>query len=59
MLTVLVKKNPVTVYRLITSNTIEEKVIKLHESKFAIADDVLEGSKTKGISAEEIMELLS
>ena len=53
------QKNPVTAYRLITSNTIEEKVIKLYESKLAIADDVLEGSKTKGISAEEIMELLS
>ena len=53
------QKNPVTVYRLITSNTIEEKVIKLHQSKLAIADDVLSGSQTKGISAEEIMELLS
>ncbi|SMC24569.1 Superfamily II DNA or RNA helicase, SNF2 family [Desulfacinum hydrothermale DSM 13146] len=50
---------PVTVYRLITEGTIEEKVIQLHREKRALADTVLAGTDTAGIvSAEELLALL-
>jgi hypothetical protein len=50
---------PVTVYRMITSGTIEEKVVKLHKEKKALADLVLAGTDTTGVvSAEELLALL-
>ncbi|WP_073039631.1 DEAD/DEAH box helicase [Desulfacinum infernum] len=50
---------PVTVYRMITSGTIEEKVVKLHREKKALADMVLAGTDTTGVvSAEELLALL-
>jgi SNF2 family DNA or RNA helicase len=50
---------PVTVYRLIAAGTIEEKIIRLHETKKSLADSLLEGSNqiTK-ISADELLALL-
>ncbi len=35
---------PVTIYRLITENTIEEKILQLHGHKRDLADSLLEGS---------------
>ena len=35
------QKNPVTVYRLIAADTVEERVIELHREKKALAEDVL------------------
>jgi SNF2 family DNA or RNA helicase len=35
---------PVTIYRLITENTIEEKILNLHAHKRDLADSLLEGS---------------
>jgi SNF2 family DNA or RNA helicase len=37
------QQRPVTVYRLVTEGTIEDKVMALHESKRQLADDVLSG----------------
>ncbi|MBC8069489.1 MAG: DEAD/DEAH box helicase [Deltaproteobacteria bacterium] len=34
---------PVTIYRLVTEGTIEEKILALHESKRELADDLLAG----------------
>jgi superfamily II DNA or RNA helicase len=53
------QSKPVTVYRLVTEGTIEEKILKLHESKRDLADSLLEGTDggTK-LSADELMELL-
>jgi SNF2 family DNA or RNA helicase len=34
---------PVTIYRLVTQNTIEEKIIALHQQKRDLADSLLEG----------------
>jgi SNF2 family DNA or RNA helicase len=50
---------PVTVYRLITQGTIEEKIVRLHHEKRDIADKLLEGTEqaTK-LSAEELIEIL-
>jgi len=55
------QKNKVTVYRLIAKGTIEEKIVKLQESKKDLADRVLnfeEGISLANISKEELLELL-
>ncbi len=53
------QENPVTVYRLVTENTVEEKIVSLHAQKRDLADSLLEGSDMGGrISAEELMKLL-
>ena len=50
---------PVTIYRLITENTIEEKIVKLHEHKRDLADSLLEGTDSSGkLSAEELLQLI-
>lgn len=50
---------PVTVYRLIAQNTIEEKILQLHEHKQALADKVLSGSSNTGqLSKDQLLSLL-
>jgi superfamily II DNA or RNA helicase len=50
---------PVTVYRLVAANTIEEKIVALHTQKRALADSLLEGTDTAArVSADDLMELL-
>jgi SNF2 family DNA or RNA helicase len=39
---------PVTIYRLVAENTIEEKIVKLHQHKRDLADTLLEGSDMSG-----------
>ena len=49
----------VTVYRLVTEHTIEEKIIQLHNTKRDLADSLLEGSdQSAKMSMEELMELI-
>ncbi|MEK6558191.1 MAG: DEAD/DEAH box helicase, partial [Candidatus Margulisiibacteriota bacterium] len=51
---------PVTIYRLITRNSIEEKILKLHHDKRSLSDDLLEGSDLSGkISAKELISLIT
>ncbi|MFI3239566.1 MAG: DEAD/DEAH box helicase [Bacteroidales bacterium] len=50
---------PVTIYRLISENTIEEKIIKLHKNKRSLADSLLDGSNiSHKLSREDILALL-
>ncbi|MDR2704785.1 MAG: DEAD/DEAH box helicase, partial [Planctomycetaceae bacterium] len=50
---------PVTVYRLITLGTIEEKIVRLHHEKRDLADKLLEGTdQTNKLSAEDLIDLL-
>lgn len=50
---------PVTIYRLIASHTIEEKILLLHQSKKSLADSLLDGSNMAGkLTKEEMLELL-
>lgn len=50
---------PVTVYRLVAANTIEEKIVALHHQKRDLADSLLEGTETSArVTAEDLMELL-
>ena len=50
----------VTVYKLIAKNTVEEKILKLQETKRDLADQVINGAGTSlsSMSKEELLELL-
>jgi len=53
------QSRPVTVYRLVAEHTIEEKIIKLHNTKRDLADSLLEGSdQSAKMSIEELMALI-
>lgn len=50
---------PVTIYRLIAENTIEEKIIDLHRTKRDLADSLLEGSdQAARLSLNELVALI-
>jgi superfamily II DNA or RNA helicase len=50
---------PVTIYRLVTKGTIEEKIVGLHLQKRGLADSLLEETDMSGkVSAEELLALL-
>lgn len=54
------QQRPVTVYRLVTKNTIEEQIVSLHRHKRDLASSVLEGGDISGkISAEELLKLIA
>ncbi|MEY4590885.1 MAG: hypothetical protein RL497_2961 [Pseudomonadota bacterium] len=42
------QQRPVTIYRLVTQNTIEEKIIALHGEKRDLADSLLDGGEAAG-----------
>jgi SNF2 family DNA or RNA helicase len=53
------QKQSVTVYRLITRGTIEEKILALHGEKRELADSLLSGTdKANKLSTEELLNLL-
>ena len=54
------QQRPVTVYRLIMKNSIEEKIITLHKNKKDLAADLLSGSDMSGkITEEELVGLIT
>ncbi|MBL7815062.1 MAG: DEAD/DEAH box helicase [Saprospiraceae bacterium] len=53
------QEKPVTVYRLVTEGTIEEKILKLHEQKRDLADSLLEGADVSArLSADDLLALI-
>ena len=53
------QERPVTLYRLICKNTIEEKMIALHKRKRDLSDSLLEGTqKTGALSESELLALI-
>ena len=54
------QKNKVTVYKLISKDTIEEKIINLQEAKKDLADAILSGEQSSlmSLSPQELLELL-
>jgi SNF2 family DNA or RNA helicase len=53
------QNRPVTVYRLVAEQTIEEKIIQLHNTKRDLADSLLEGSdQSAKLSINELMALI-
>jgi SNF2 family DNA or RNA helicase len=50
---------PVTIYRLITQNTIEDKIVALHQQKRDLANSLLEGTDSTGnLTFDDMMNLL-
>ena len=53
------QKLPVTIYRLITKDTIEEKIVALHRDKRELAENLLKGTEVSDkVSAEDLLQLL-
>lgn len=53
------QQRPVTVYRLVTKDSIEEQIIELHQQKRALADALLNGTEgAAALSSEELLALL-
>jgi SNF2 family DNA or RNA helicase len=53
------QSRPVTVYRLILVDTIEERILDLHRHKRNLAADLLEGAETSArLTEEELIELI-
>ena len=54
------QKLPVTIYRLITHDTIEEKIVQLHQHKRELADNLLKGTELSNkITSDELIAILS
>lgn len=54
------QEKPVTVYRLVAEDTIEEKILKLHEHKRDLADGLLSGADMSArLSADELLKLIA
>ncbi len=50
---------PVTVYRLVAAETIEEKIVQLHHAKRDLADSLLEGTDAAhALTADDLINLL-
>lgn len=50
---------PVTIYRLVAKNTIEEKIVKLHATKRDMADSLLDGTdQSAKLSTADLLDLL-
>ena len=53
------QQRPVTIYRLVAKDTIEDKIVELHHRKRDLADSLLEGTDISGkISTEALLELI-
>ncbi|WP_256096795.1 DEAD/DEAH box helicase [Pseudoalteromonas luteoviolacea] len=53
------QSRPVTIYRMIAANTIEEKILAMHSQKRDLAQQVLSGSDAvQKLSVKEVLELL-
>ncbi len=53
------QERPVTVYRLVSKGTIEERIINLHTDKRDLADSLLEGTDVSAkITAKDLIELM-
>lgn len=53
------QQRPVTIYRLVAKDTIEDKIVDLHHRKRDLADSLLEGADVSGkVSTEALLELI-
>ena len=53
------QERPVTVYRLVAENTIEEKILQLHAKKRDLADSLLAGTDVSAkLTAKDLMKML-
>ncbi len=53
------QQKPVTIYRFISLNTIEEKILQLHQHKRHLADDILSGSgESAQLTEEQLLSMI-
>lgn len=53
------QRRPVTIYRMVDKNTIEEKIVQLHATKRDMADAMLEGTdQSARLSTADLLALL-
>jgi len=53
------QERPVTIYRLIMQNTIEQKILELHQHKRNLANELLSGQGVSGkLSNDDLMQLI-
>jgi SNF2 family DNA or RNA helicase len=53
------QERPVTIYRLIMQDSIEERILRLHRDKRDLASELLDGSEVAGrLSEEELLDLI-
>ena len=52
------QRRPVTIYRLIAKDTVEEKVMALHNEKRTLAADMLSDTGSSSVNSEVLMGLL-
>ncbi len=53
------QKRPVTIYRLVAKDTIEDKIVDLHRHKRDLANSLLEGGDVSGkMSVEDMLDLI-
>ncbi|MBF0471827.1 MAG: DEAD/DEAH box helicase [Gammaproteobacteria bacterium] len=53
------QQRPVTVYRLVTEQTIEEKILRLHSQKRTLAEDLLASGEQSGkMSEQDLLNLI-
>ena len=53
------QQRPVTVYRFVSENTIEEKIVKLHAEKRDLADSLLAGTEqSASLTADDLLDLI-
>lgn len=53
------QQRPVTVYRFVSEDTIEEKIVQLHQNKRELADQLLSGTDVSAkLSVSEMLDLL-
>jgi SNF2 family DNA or RNA helicase len=53
------QKRPVTIYRLVAKDTIEDKIVELHKHKRDLANNLLEGGEVSGkLSVDDILALI-
>lgn len=51
---------PVTVYRLVTQGTVEQRVLTLHARKRQLADDFISGAESAGtLGVDDLVSLMS
>nr|WP_218082324.1 DEAD/DEAH box helicase [Anthocerotibacter panamensis] len=54
------QQRPVTIYRLVAKDTLEEKIVDLHHHKRDLADSLLEGTDRSGkLSTEALLQLIN
>ena len=51
------QKLPVTVYRVVAENTVEDRILDLHGDKRAVSEDLLESAKGTALTPETLMGL--